>query len=57
MTLGTYATIKMLDRASSVMASHIASEGGGVDVAVEYSEDFAYSVARYLRGISEVEEP
>ncbi|MGC9076748.1 MAG: pyridoxal-phosphate dependent enzyme [Conexivisphaera sp.] len=47
---GSYA-----DRASSVVASHIASEGGGVEVAVEYSEDFAYSVARYLRGISEVE--
>lgn len=47
---GSYA-----DRASSVMASHIASAGGRGKVAVEYSEDFAYSMARYLTGISEVE--
>ncbi len=47
---GSYA-----DRAASVLASYLASEGGGGKVAIEYAEDFAYSAAKYLKGISDVE--
>ncbi|MET1128511.1 MAG: pyridoxal-phosphate dependent enzyme [Thermoproteota archaeon] len=46
---GSYA-----DRASSLLASYLASKGAG-RVSFEYSEDFAYSLAYYLRGLAEVE--
>jgi len=48
---GSYA-----DRASSVIASYVASGNPGVGrVAVEYSEDFTYSMAMYMRGIADVD--
>ncbi|MCC6014509.1 MAG: pyridoxal-phosphate dependent enzyme [Desulfurococcaceae archaeon] len=45
---GSYA-----DRASSVLASYIASAGTG-RVLIRYAEDFTYSLATYLRGLADV---
>ncbi len=47
---GSYA-----DRASSVIASYVASAGAPGWSRVKYYEDFAYSFARYVGGISGVE--